>query len=151
VTFKPSFLADHGATLTNVQLGQLWRLMHYLTTKRQMLPIDRDACAAIAHATTRDDHRFLDRLLAEHFTITDLGRVPATLSLRLTSQARLYPATDGEERVTLERHATSVTRLPHGRAKARDTQRGPQASAKTLQGGHRSPQGRGPRTWPFPS
>lgn len=100
---KPSFLTDHMDVMSDSQLAQVTRLMHHIDTLRQALPLDIQACQRIARASTRDQQRDLDRLLADHFAITEQGRVPDTMSLRVTSQVRLG-TTPGTTQASPQRH-----------------------------------------------
>lgn len=134
MTIKQAFLADYMTTMSNEQLGQLVRLMQHMDTVREMLPIGQAECQHLAGATTRDQHRELDRLLAAHFSITELGRVPATLALRVSRQDLLRPATEGattsrhrdvhvtshrdvKEELDVTRRASNKLRQKHNRAR----------------------------------
>lgn len=64
-----------------MHLAILLRLMWWITENQQWLPLDREACQRIARASRRDMQRELDRVLAQHFTTTDDGRIPDARAL----------------------------------------------------------------------
>src|SRR5262245_23222794 len=80
VPFRAEWLAQHAKNMPHIELAILTLLIAHICLTEQLLPLDLAACQRITGAIHRDEQRALNRVLATHFDIVELGRVPHAIA-----------------------------------------------------------------------
>lgn len=75
-----------------IHVGLLCALLAYMAERRELLPLDLEACRRIAGARNREEERELDRVLEVHFRIEETGRHVLDISaLGCDLRTNFYP------------------------------------------------------------
>ena len=97
VPISCDFLGSIAAqSMQDAELRALVLLLKHICCEQQYLPLDLNLCRVIANAHSRDRQRALDRVLAQHFYITEHGRKPHAGLIKLPGNVQF----NGDDTVT---------------------------------------------------